>query len=738
MKKNTASQKIGCQMVSATDGSAFTSAVTVYVTGDAGTQAVGSVSSGACTHEGNGYHTYAPAQAETNYDLIAFTFIGTGAVPATVQVETSHDANLIQILGTAASTPATAGILDVNVKNIDNDAASASGTVTFPNSTLASTTNITAGTITTVGAVTGLTAATVHSDLDDIQSRLPAALGANGNIKADIRDLLGTAWLTPGTAGTPDVNTKLVGGTAVAQIAGLGKTIYVATTGNDSNAGTAASPKLTINGAIAAMTDFDRCVIGAGAFNATVTCGLNHVTFEGQGQGQTTITVSSGTAWTITGDYNTVRNMSMTTSHVANQRWAIDCNSTWGTHLENLGLAGTYDGVYGGGTINLTIKGCNITGDYDGLNVSSAWGFEVNDTLCYTTGNWDLYFDLSLVTPEADGYRGVFCGLETRGVFNRCKFRAYQQYASTKPVIAALVGGDDQGTTGCSVQFNNCTFQVVSSHASSTGMAACLSNDATLSLAYLAEVRGGRMTYSNSGSGSSYHVNAPVSGSRVILSNVMLHTTLSVDTPGNVITDLRPTVAGRSADVSATGEVGVDWANVGSPTTTVALTNTTISSSSNPSAATIADAVWDEVRSPDHTTAGTFGKYLDDQVSSVSGGTISPVNVDKKHTWTFKSTNTTTAPEILKEFIPFGGIVAMDFSGRMPPRSSISSISSAIFTNIAGTEPTVSNSAVSADKTQAHVTIDSSAATAGTYTLNVTIVTTDSQTFVGKGRIIIE
>lgn len=86
MKKNVSGQKVGCQMVSATDGSAFTGSVTVYVTGDAGTQAAGSVGSGACTHEGNGYHTYAPAQAETNYDLIAFTFVGTGAVPATVQV----------------------------------------------------------------------------------------------------------------------------------------------------------------------------------------------------------------------------------------------------------------------------------------------------------------------------------------------------------------------------------------------------------------------------------------------------------------------------------------------------------------------------------------------------------------------------------------------------------------------------------------------------------------------------
>lgn len=86
MKKNVAGQVVGAEMVSATDGSAFTGSVTARVTGDGGTQATGSVGSGACTHEGNGFHTYTPAQAETNYDHIAFTFTGTGAVPVTVQV----------------------------------------------------------------------------------------------------------------------------------------------------------------------------------------------------------------------------------------------------------------------------------------------------------------------------------------------------------------------------------------------------------------------------------------------------------------------------------------------------------------------------------------------------------------------------------------------------------------------------------------------------------------------------
>lgn len=89
MLKNTAGQTIGAQMVSATDGAAFSGAVTVYVCGDAGIQAVGSTGAGACAHEGNGYHTYTPSQAETNHSLVAFTFTGAGAIPATVQVETA-------------------------------------------------------------------------------------------------------------------------------------------------------------------------------------------------------------------------------------------------------------------------------------------------------------------------------------------------------------------------------------------------------------------------------------------------------------------------------------------------------------------------------------------------------------------------------------------------------------------------------------------------------------------------
>jgi len=101
VKKNVASQAVGIQMVAAADGSAFTGAVTILVTGDAGAQATGSVGAGACTHEGNGYHTYAPAQAETNYDQIGFTFTGSGAIPRTLTVYTTFPQSVDHAAGIA-------------------------------------------------------------------------------------------------------------------------------------------------------------------------------------------------------------------------------------------------------------------------------------------------------------------------------------------------------------------------------------------------------------------------------------------------------------------------------------------------------------------------------------------------------------------------------------------------------------------------------------------------------------
>ena len=211
MKKNVASQVVGAQMVSASDGSAFTGAVTVYVTGDAGTQAAGSVGAGACTHEGNGFHTYAPAQAETNYDHVAFTFTGTGAVPATVQVYTSFPqtgdnyARLGAPAGASVSADVAAvkavlpaalvgGRIDANVGAISADATAAdnleaaldgTGGVTI---TAALTGNITGNLSGSVGSVTGA----VGSVTGAVGSVTGAVGSVTGNVGGNVTGSVGS------------------------------------------------------------------------------------------------------------------------------------------------------------------------------------------------------------------------------------------------------------------------------------------------------------------------------------------------------------------------------------------------------------------------------------------------------------------------------------------------------------------------------------------------------------------
>lgn len=141
MKKNVASQIVQCQVTTAADGTPFTGSVTVSVTGDGGTRATGSVGSGAATHEGGGLHSYAPSQAETNYDIVSFQFAGTGAITSAVHFTTSYPqtadvasgvvVNSISAGAITAAAIATDAIdADAIADNAINAAAIASGAIT--------------------------------------------------------------------------------------------------------------------------------------------------------------------------------------------------------------------------------------------------------------------------------------------------------------------------------------------------------------------------------------------------------------------------------------------------------------------------------------------------------------------------------------------------------------------------------------------------------------------------------
>lgn len=81
---------------------------------------------------------------------------------------------------------------------------------------------------------------------------------------------------------------------------------------------------------------------------------------------------------------------------------------------------------------------------------------------------------------------------------------------------------------------------------------------------------------------------------------------------------LKSSTAGRDLDVSSGGEAGIDWANVGSPTTAVDLSGTDIQLADTATAVTndvgitagAVDNIWDEDIIAAHTTADTAGRNL--------------------------------------------------------------------------------------------------------------------------------
>ena len=190
MKKNTASQVVLAQLISKTDGSDVTSGTTtVSVTGDAGTRATGSVGAGAATHEGGGLWSYAPSQAETNYDNVCFQFANASAVTANIQIYTSfpQTGDNFARLGAPAGASVSADVAAIKAET-----------------------------------------ATVLSDTNDIQTRIPAAL-VSGRIDASV-GAMAAGVVTAAAIATDAIDADAIAADAVTEIqSGLATAANLAT-----------------------------------------------------------------------------------------------------------------------------------------------------------------------------------------------------------------------------------------------------------------------------------------------------------------------------------------------------------------------------------------------------------------------------------------------------------------------------------------------------------------------------
>lgn len=116
-----------------------------------------------------------------------------------------------------------------------------------------------------------------------------------------------------------------------------------------------------------------------------------------------------------------------------------------------------------------------------------------------------------------------------------------------------------------------------------------------------------------------------------ILANVRDTVNVALDTLQNQDNwILRPTTAGRTLDVNATGGASIDWAQIDNPTTTVGLSGTTVGTTTaltgktgfaltDAQLALIADTVWQADTASSNNVAGSFGAVQTSALRSTVG-----------------------------------------------------------------------------------------------------------------------
>lgn len=484
------------------------------------------------------------------YDAL-FADAATGMLPA----------NVIQWLGTAplalssqqvqAVVPVTQ---KVDVETIKTNAVVNGGTVTFPtNSTLASTTNITAGTVTTATNVT-----TVNGLAANVITAASMAADASTEIRS----------LASGTSDSGTTTTMVDAARTEADDSYWNGMLIVFTSGN-------------IAGQARVITGF--------------TAATDTITFAPA----TTQAVSTQTyeIWPV-GDFvrptTTGRTLDVSAGGEAGVDWA-----NVGSPTTTLDLSGT--------TIATTQKVDVETIKTNPVANGGTVTFPTNSTLASTT---NITAGTVTTATNVTTVNGLAAGVITAAAIATGAIDADALAADASTEIRSLVSGtSDSGTTTTMVDAARTEADddywkgmlIVFTSGNIAGQARVITGFTALS---------DTITFS------------PATTQAVATQ------TYEIWPVGDFI---RPTTTGRTLDVSAGGEAGVDWANVGSQSTSVNLSATTINLvntattvTNQLTAAQVATGVWQDTTAGDFTVASSIGKslYTSGVVPGGSGGLI--------------------------------------------------------------------------------------------------------------------
>jgi hypothetical protein len=535
LQRNTASQVfvIPGSLRAVADGSAVTSTATITIVKD-GTGASGA---GTLTHISGGAYKYAPTQGETDCKIMGYVLEATGAITLAGSVRTTNaDPNDAAALGLTRIDGA------ISSRMASYTQPTGFLTATFP-TTVASTTNITAGTITTTTNLTNL-----------------PSIPSN--------------WLTAAGIAASALNGK--------GDWNVGKTGYAL-------AGAQSISSLAISGAMSIGTTLT--VTGATTYTGHVSYGDGIAVAAPSTAGRAGLAITgstSGAGLAVTGG-----------NAGPGATIAAGGGNSDGLRITGTGIAHGLSAAGGAGAGAshgiLATSGASATGD--GIRAVSA---AASGNGMYLAGNGAVGDGLEAVAGGGVAIRGDITGNISGGVDYLANLPSIPANWLTAAGIAAgaLNGKGDwnvgktgyalTATTGLGNQTANITGNLSGSVGSVTGAVGSVT---------------AAVTVGTNNDKAGYSLTA---------------TTGLGNQTANITGNLSGSVG------SVTGAVGSVTADV-----TVGTNNDKAGYSlatAPPTAAAIADAVWDEARSG-HTTAGTFGLYLDAQVSTAGGGSLTEAGI---------------------------------------------------------------------------------------------------------------
>lgn len=508
----------------------------------------------------------------------------------------------------------------------------------------------------------------------------------SGVVKVNVTQLLGTAWLTPGTAGTPDVNVKLWNGLTTVALplvsTTAGRTLDVSATGEAgldwANIG---SPTTTVALTGTTIATTQKVDIETIKTNPVVNAGT--VTFPTTATLASTTNITGGTITTVTnltnaatsGDLTSTMKTSVenavwdatTTSHLtantfgrgaqpvrestaqagASTTITLDASASASNSFYNNCLIKLIGGTGSGQSRFIT----GYVGSTKVATVNSAWVTNPDNTTTFSIQFFDAVPGASAPTAAqvatAVWQDATASDFTTVGSIGKSLF--------TSGAVPGAAGGLFIAGTNAATTITTALTANITGNLSGSVGSLTTNNDKT----------GYSLTQTFPTNFSSFSIDA---SGRVDIGKLLGTAWLTPGTAGTpdvnvklwnglttVALPLIPTTAGRTLDVSATGEAGVDWANVGSPTSTVNLsatniaitqkvdvdtiktnpvanagtvtfpTNSTLASTTNITAgvittvttvtnqltaAQVATGVWQDAVSGDFTAASSIGKSL--------------------------------------------------------------------------------------------------------------------------------